>query len=123
MTNKCFECDSTDSLEEHHVIPRPRGGTRTVFLCSSCHCKVHDIGGNRSDNLKALVKDGLDKARAKGVKLGRKVGSFISEENYLETHKDIVESLANGLSIRKAAKVTGKAISTVQRVKKKSKSN
>jgi len=37
----CFEC-GRPSAHNHHVIPKIRGGTKTVPLCLSCHGKVHD---------------------------------------------------------------------------------
>jgi hypothetical protein len=38
----CFECGSNDELHFHHVIPKSRGGTRTVPLCLDCHAKAHN---------------------------------------------------------------------------------
>lgn len=37
----CWECGSTDRIHEHHVVPRSKGGTRTLPLCEACHGKVH----------------------------------------------------------------------------------
>jgi len=34
---KCFECESPYAIEHHHVVPRIRGGERTVPLCDQCH--------------------------------------------------------------------------------------
>ena len=28
---KCFECEATEDLQEHHVVPKSRGGTKTVY--------------------------------------------------------------------------------------------
>lgn len=66
-TDVCFECGKP-SGEMHHVIPRVRGGTKTIPLCVECHCKVHDLK-NRPDH-KKLVIEGLKKAKERGVKLG-----------------------------------------------------
>lgn len=37
----CFECGKS-SIHDHHVIPRLRGGKRTVPLCRTCHNNAHD---------------------------------------------------------------------------------
>ena len=65
--SKCFECGNT-AHEQHHVIPQTRGGQKTIPLCSPCHGKVHNI--KRSDNHSKLTKEGLARAKARGVKLG-----------------------------------------------------
>jgi hypothetical protein len=36
----CFECGK-EAHHNHHVVPRVRGGTKTVPLCVECHSKVH----------------------------------------------------------------------------------
>lgn len=40
----CFECDEP-AIHWHHVVPRVKGGSRTVPLCRSCHGKAHGIDG------------------------------------------------------------------------------
>ena len=52
-----------------------------------------------------------------GGKLGRKVGSTKSLEQKKEQYKDMIGYLKRGYSIRNVAKLTGKGISTVQRIK------
>ena len=66
---ECFECGTTDDLQEHHVVPRLRGGTKTVTLCYSCHMKAH---GRDSKGLQhgRLTKEALQVAKSRGVKLG-----------------------------------------------------
>jgi hypothetical protein len=63
----CWECGAGPPLNDHHVVPRSRGGTKTVPLCEPCHGKAH----GRRMNTSELTKDGLAKAKARGVKLGR----------------------------------------------------
>lgn len=58
----CFECGSSDSLHAHHVVPRSKGGTRTVMLCERCHGLVH----SRDLTTSALVRFVLAKKRAEG---------------------------------------------------------
>jgi DNA invertase Pin-like site-specific DNA recombinase len=62
------------------------------------------------------IRSGLDEARRKGVKLGRPVGKD-DPAALLERHKDVVKQLRAGQSIRNTAAITGKGVSTVQRIK------
>ena len=66
---KCFECEKTQDLQEHHVIPKSKGGTKTVTLCYECHMKAHGRSGKGLNHAR-LTKEGLAKAKARGVKLG-----------------------------------------------------
>jgi DNA invertase Pin-like site-specific DNA recombinase len=68
----CAACgDAKSSLEYHHLIPKSEGGTddetNLLTLCFQCHGKVH--GMVRRD-IKKLTKAGLERAKARGVKLG-----------------------------------------------------
>jgi len=36
----CFECGNAAD-HHHHVVPKCRGGTQTVPLCTSCHAAAH----------------------------------------------------------------------------------
>jgi hypothetical protein len=66
---KCFECEATEDLHEHHVVPRSNGGTKTITLCHQCHMKAHGRDG-KGLNHSRLTKEGLKKAKQQGVKLG-----------------------------------------------------
>ena len=54
----------------------------------------------------------------KGVKLGRPTGSTKSQDKKREEYREDINLLNKGYAIRDVAKLTGKGISTVQRVKK-----
>ena len=69
------------------------------------------------ETLAERIKSGLAEARRKGRKLGRPKHSGLSSEDFLEKHKDVARKLSQGHSIRNAAKITGKGVSTVQRVR------
>ena len=109
---QCFECQSIKEIQFHHVVPRSLGGTQTLPLCLICHGKVHNISFL---NHKNLLLRGLQKAKAKGIKLGRRRGIIT---DLLQKYPDIVLFLQNGESIRNTAKKLNISISTVQRVKK-----
>ena len=65
--DSCFECDSIDNIHHHHVIPQSKGGIKTIPLCEECHGKVHGIDFT---NHGILTKEGLKRAKDKGIKLG-----------------------------------------------------
>lgn len=69
MDKKCFECGKP-ATEDHHVIPQSLGGTQTVPLCGCCHDRVHEGGWKRRDNHAELTKEGLRRAKERGVVLG-----------------------------------------------------
>jgi DNA invertase Pin-like site-specific DNA recombinase len=68
--------------------------------------------------LRARINSGLAQARRNGVKLGRPKGATVAPETFVRKHNDIARQLKAGQSIRNAAKIVGKSVSTVQRVKK-----
>ena len=70
-----------------------------------------------TETLRERIKSGLDEARRNGVTLGRREGSTLAPAAFLAKHKDVSKLLREGQSIRHAAKITGKGVSTVQRVK------
>jgi DNA invertase Pin-like site-specific DNA recombinase len=70
-----------------------------------------------TETLRERILSGLEEAKKKGVKLGRPEGTAISKDEFLKKHKDVVRLLKEKHSIRNAAKISGKGISTVQKVK------
>jgi len=69
------------------------------------------------ETLSERIKSGLAEARRKGRRIDRPSGSGLSQREFLSKHRDVCRRLREGHSIRNAAKITGKGISTVQRVK------
>ncbi|MES2598833.1 MAG: recombinase family protein [Verrucomicrobiota bacterium] len=72
---------------------------------------------NEVETLSTRIKSGLDEARRKGRRLGRPEGSTLERSELLAKHRDIVRFLKGGQSVRNTAKLAGKGMSTVQRVK------
>ena len=70
-----------------------------------------------TETLRERINSGLAEARRKGVTMGRSKGSGITTRAFLTKHRDVAKLLREGQSIRNVAKITGKGISTVQRVK------
>ena len=75
MIEKCFECGEV-ATERHHVIPRSKGGTKTVPLCQKCHGLVH---GMKRLNISELTKAALN-ARKEKVGEWRKGYKFSDQE-------------------------------------------
>jgi DNA invertase Pin-like site-specific DNA recombinase len=78
---------------------------------------LSEIARAEVETLRERIMSGLAEARKKHVKLGRPVGSSIPVEMFLKKHSDIVRRLKDDHSVRATAKITGKGVSTVQRVK------
>ena len=78
---------------------------------------LSELARNEVEVLRDRIKSGLDEARRKGVKLGRKVGTGMDRDSFLKKHTDVVKLLKQGHSIRHAGKISAKGYSTIQRVK------
>ena len=70
------------------------------------------------DNITFRLQSGRKQYVAKGGRLGRKLGSVKTVEQKKEEYREAIMLLKKGYSIRDVAKLTGKGISTIQRVKK-----
>ena len=70
MQNKCFECETTENVERHHVVPKSLGGTKMIPLCEKCHALAHGNSKLRKDNHSQLTKAALAAKKARGEKLG-----------------------------------------------------
>ena len=94
---KCFECEEPADIN-HHVIPKSKGGTKTIPLCNKCHSLVHDaklissselikngrvIAGELKNRQKVveLFSKGMEKTKiAKKLKISRVTVYNILEE-------------------------------------------
>lgn len=104
--DKCFECGKPKD-DMHHVIPKSKGGTKTIPLCSKCHGLVHDRNFVKH---RKLMLEGIEKAKLLGKYTGRKEGTKLSDEKLLAKHGIIVE-LVNKyptMSLRKLKKIADK---------------
>ena len=70
------------------------------------------------DNISFRLQSGRKQYIEKGGKLGRKAGSVKTEEQIRTEYRDVISLLRKGYSIRDVAKLSGKGVSTVQRVKR-----
>ena len=70
------------------------------------------------DNISFRLLSGRKRYIERGEKLGRKVGSVKTEEQMKAEYREVISLLRKGYSIRDVAKLSGRGVSTVQRVKR-----
>lgn len=70
------------------------------------------------DNIKFRLNSGRELAKSKGIKFGRKVGSFKTAEQMKEEYSEQIKLLKKGVSVRQVAKLTSTSATTVMKVKK-----
>ena len=70
------------------------------------------------DNISFRLNSGRKQYVEKGGKLGRPTGSIKSQDKKREEYREVINLLNKGYAIRDVARLTGRGISTVQRVKK-----
>ena len=70
------------------------------------------------DNISFRLQSGRKRYIEKDGKLGRKVGSVKTAEQMKAEYREVISLLRKGFSIRDVAKLCGKGVSTVQRVKR-----
>ena len=70
------------------------------------------------DNISFRLNSGRKQYVEKGGKLGRPLGSTKTKDKKKEEYKEVISLLHKGYVIRDVARLTGKGISTVQRIKK-----
>ena len=87
----------------------PAAGIMLALLAEMARSEV--------ETLRERINSGLAEARRNGVRLGRPLGTTLDREVFLQKHKDIIRLLKAGQSVRNAAKIAAKGVSTVQRVK------
>lgn len=70
------------------------------------------------ENITFRLQSGRKQYVEKGGRLGRKKGSIKTVDQKKEEYRKVIEYLKKGYTIRDVAKLSGKGVSTVQRVKK-----
>lgn len=70
------------------------------------------------ENIYFRLSQGRELAKAKGVKMGRKVGSVKSRDQKEQEYAKVIKLLRKGESMRNVAKLCDVSLSSVQRVKK-----
>ena len=79
---QCFECEKTEDqieMHNHHVVPRSKGGTKTISLCCECHGLVH---GKNMMNMGNLISHAAQARLARGyVATTPPYGFTVDEDN------------------------------------------
>jgi DNA invertase Pin-like site-specific DNA recombinase len=70
------------------------------------------------ENITFRLQSGRKQYIEKGGRLGRKKGSIKTVDQKKEEYREVIDYLKKGYTIRDVAKLSGKGVSTVQRVKK-----
>lgn len=70
------------------------------------------------NNMRERQREGIEIAKRKGVYTGRVKGSKMSDEELLQKYKTVVKELRRGESLRRAAKLGGCSLGTVQKIKR-----
>jgi hypothetical protein len=103
----CINCGAP-AQERHHVVPDSLGGRATVYLCSACHGLAH--GMHRAD-IRELTRQGLQRARSEGRKLGRPQALTPDQQ------QQVLQALADGQTVYSLAKTLGVARQVIMRVR------
>ena len=115
----CCVCGKKEDLHHHHIIPIVETNerrniyddeTKIMTLCYEHHNWIHDRKYRKGINHSKLTKLGLEKARKKGVQLGRK---RVADDEMIKIIKELRE--IHGLSIRAIAEELGVNRGVVQR--------
>jgi hypothetical protein len=96
----CWECEKESAhLHDHHVVPRSRGGTKTVPLCQLCHSKAHHR--NKSMSTSQLTKEGLARRKAEGYILGAPPYGYTKQNGVLIEIPEEQAIIARAVELRK----------------------
>jgi hypothetical protein len=109
----CWECEAEGvHIHNHHVVPRSRGGTKTVPLCEACHAHAHHR--DKAMTTSATTSAAMVDMRTRGLYTGGRVrygfklgadGSTLEEDATEQRVLGIVRHLrAEGLSLRAVAR-------------------
>ncbi len=90
---KCFECETAEDLQEHHVVPRSRGGTKTVTLCYECHRKAHGSDG-KGVHFSNLMKEVWEKRKQKDPDAGKNAMTPKAREISIKRRKRTADEFA-----------------------------
>lgn len=69
-------------------------------------------------NMLERQRQGIEVAKAKGIYKGRLYGTRMTDDEILIKYKSVVRELNNGESLRRASKIGGCSLGTVQKIQK-----
>lgn len=84
---ECVVCGSTSDLEYHHkapfVLSNDNSRENLVCLCSNCHAAIHTYG-NKQISRSQLTKEGLKRAKERGIRLGAQPGKRLKNSKIVK---------------------------------------
>jgi hypothetical protein len=108
----CFECGSNEELHFHHVVPKSRGGTRTIPLCLDCHGKAHNkkmaSGKLIKESMARLIQDGRAFGRPDSVRYGWSVGEnkmLVPNHEEQQIARHILELRCSGVKLKEVKEI------------------
>jgi HNH endonuclease/Helix-turn-helix domain of resolvase len=111
----CVACGSKDDLQHHHLVTRAEGGdnspTNLITLCHSCHLKLHRRQKNGTYNASQHLREGFARAKARGVKLGRRPSLTPGQQQEALARRDAGETL---MDIARSFNVSHSTISRLE---------
>ena len=89
LPKKCVNCGATNHLTYHHIVPVSRGGndvpSNIAVLCPQCHAKADfEKRGTIGNGL--LVREGMQRAKDRGIKLGKPCADYESVMQLIAEH-------------------------------------
>ena len=116
--DKCFECGSFKDIHFHHVVPKSKGGKIAIPLCVKCHGIIHNRDFLKHKNLQ---RDGIERAKKRGVYKGRNNGSVETLDQLISKPKNklAMKHLKDGkLKKNEIAKLVGLHSNTITKLVK-----
>lgn len=115
----CVFCGAEEDVEHHHVVPLADGGAdeeeNMLSVCPAHHGMLHAV--RRTKNLSALTREGLAKARARGVKLGSphpERGGAASREFARNRDVDLLLAMGAGTLAERAGRLNAAGFRTAK---------
>lgn len=94
LPKKCMNCGATTDLNYHHIVPVQCGGndvpTNVAVLCGKCHDVIHYTETGKISHSE-LVKAGIRRAKATGVKLGKPTADYEKIMQLVAEHSTMFE--------------------------------
>ena len=99
---QCFECEKTEDqcdIHDHHIIPKSRGGTKTIPLCIFCHGLVHD---KNLISMRELMISSIKERKKNGEVVGHPIYGYSAGPNgELVENADELSVIARTIQLRK----------------------
>lgn len=90
---KCCNCQSTQEIQYHHIVPLASGGFDIISniapLCPKCHALIHS---KKSMASSTLIKQGMARAKAEGKRIGQPKGAKLNTKKSILSKQFIIQN-------------------------------